>query len=244
MPPDTSASPCHCRGITMGRRLQLRLDIERYRKVSACAQQRGTAVAAVIGRPLTAVSVVPTTGAQPRAVAFWTRSRCRSRMYGGCWRSSTLCGVAGRDRARPDGAGVRDRPRGALPIAARRGSRTLHPRRGLTEAARQLMESVDWACCCRAARDRGAASVRDPPPERTFAAPRSPWHRLRPGRCVAAPAWLRSVRRPAEIGVVGDRQTVLAQPRSPDVVGVRRGDQDAGQQQQRRHHPVQVRRAR
>jgi hypothetical protein len=131
VPPDTSASPCHCRGITMDRRLQLRLDIERYRKVSACAQQRGTSVAAVIGRPLTAVSVVPTTGAQPRAVAFWTRSRCRSRMYGGCWRSSTLYGVAGRDRARPDGAGVRDRPRGALPIAARRGSRTLHPRRGL-----------------------------------------------------------------------------------------------------------------
>jgi len=55
----------------MGRRLQLRLDIERYRKVSACAQQRGTSVAAVIGRPLTAVSVVPTTG---RAAAVRPRS--------------------------------------------------------------------------------------------------------------------------------------------------------------------------
>jgi predicted DNA-binding protein len=34
--------------MTMDRRLQLRLDDERYRKVSASAQQRGTSVAAVI----------------------------------------------------------------------------------------------------------------------------------------------------------------------------------------------------
>jgi hypothetical protein len=40
----------------------------------------------------------------------------------------------------------------------------------------------------------------------------------------------------AQVGVVGDFQTVLAQPRDPDVVGVDGDDEDAAQDGQQGDH--------